>query len=601
MKAYFKIVFILSMAFALFACKSNNIKVETIEDGIKISLVPQKKFLLLPIEDKIKEMASVVTVDAKVVANYNLCLAQKQIDYYMPLDISQWKGKTLEIKVVGLSLDALSLKELKQSDDFEYDYAETYRPSYHFTPPYGWMNDPNGMVYYKGQYHLFYQWNPFGSRWENMTWGHATSRDLLIWDNHNGAILPDTLGTIFSGSAVADIYNTSGLQKGEEKVLLAFYTYHKTVGDTYEQSQGLAYSNNAGKNWNKYAKNPIITKSGFKDFRDPKVVWHEDSQKWVMLLSVDHYIEIYSSSNAIDWTLESDFGKNQGAHTGQWECPDLFELKVENSNESKWVLICNINPGGVHGGSATQYFIGNFDGKTFTNQSTPSDVKWLDWGKDFYAAVTWGNAPQNRHIGIAWMSNWEYGKEVPSKYFRSAMTVPRQFTLVKTQSDYTLFNYPSSEVADLRKRSKKIDNLIVDRECNVDNICQNTTGAFEIVFDVANISSEVFGFKLYNNKGQFSDIYFNIPEKKIWVDRRNSGKVDFSENFSSLVYGPLEIKNNYQIRILVDKASIELFEGNGQVSMTNIVFPDEAYNRLSFYSKGGTCEIKNLTIYELAK
>lgn len=600
MKNLLKLLISAFVLLHLTACNNNKMNIDTLSNSIRITFVADKKYLMLPIEDKAKELPAMISIDGKNIISYNLCLASNQVDYYNPLDISEWKGKTITIEIQNLSVEAISLKEIKQSDEFEYEYNETYRPVYHFSPPYGWMNDPNGMVYYNGSYHLFYQWNPYGSRWENMTWGHATSKDLLTWEHHNGAIFPDSLGTIFSGSAVADINNTSGLQAGSEKALLSYYTYHKIVGDTYEQSQGLTYSNDAGHTWKKYDKNPIITKPGFKDFRDPKVIWHEETKKWIMLLSVDHYMELYSSPNGIDWTLESEFGKTEGAHTGQWECPDLFEAKVENSDESKWVLICNMNPGGIHGGSATQYFVGSFDGKVFKNESKPQDIKWLDWGKDFYAAVTWANMPDNKHTGIAWMSNWEYGKEVPSKNFRSAMTVPREFKLVKTASGYTLFNYPSPEVDKLRKESREFEEITVDGERNIDNICENCNGAFELTFDVEKVTSDVFGFKLYNNKGEFTDIYFNLSEKKIWFDRKNSGKIDFSEMFPVQVYAPLETKDKYQIRILVDKASIEFFEGNGQVSMTNIIFPSEPYSRLSFYDKGGECHITNLKVYKLA-
>ncbi|KAA6325839.1 fructan beta-fructosidase, partial [termite gut metagenome] len=447
-------------------------------------------------------------------------------------------------------------------------------------------------VYYAGEYHLFYQYNPFGTRWQNMSWGHAVSTDLVHWEHLPIALKPDSLGTIFSGSAVVDENNTAGFQTGNEKTLLAFFTHSERQG----QFQSLAYSNDKGRTWTKYANNPVLKHSTAKDFRDPKVFWHEASGKWLMVVAVGQVIEIYSSLNAKEWTYESSFGEGYGSHGGVWECPDLFPLN------QKWVLVGNINPGGPSGGSATQYFVGDFDGKAFHCDYKPGETHWLDTGKDHYAMVSWSDVPKEdgRRLAIAWMSNWEYANDVPTQNFRSAMTVPRELKLIKKGNEYILSNYPVKEIENLRKEKNEIENISVENEYNLDKLLENNQGTYELVLDIENQSAEIIGFKLFNNLGELVDIFISLPEKKFYImDRKSSGKIDFSDRFATATSAPIETKKTYRLRLLIDKASIECFEGDGESSMTNLVFPSEPYNRIGFYAKGGEFTVKKFTIYEL--
>ncbi|MDR2914342.1 MAG: GH32 C-terminal domain-containing protein [Tannerella sp.] len=593
--------FILSFIIASFFCsctEKNAIQITQTENGTAIHFKASGKYLLLPVEDTGDELKTEVIVNNTSENYFIIRLAKNKIDYWMPMDISAWEGKEIKLNIEKLNNTAICLKNIKQANSFDFDYNEKYRPDYHFTPLYGWMNDPNGMVYYDREYHLCYQHNPFGTRWQNMSWGHAVSKDLVHWEYLSEALYPDSLGTIFSGSAVVDENNTAGFQTGNEKVLLAFYSQSERGG----QWQSLAYSNDKGRTWTKYDKNPVLKHETARDFRDPKVFWHESSQKWMMILAVGQVMEIYSSTNAKDWIYESNFGEGYGCHGGVWECPDLVELPVEGANGlKKWVLICNINPGGPSGGSASQYFIGNFDGKTFQCENNPEEVNWMDWGKDHYAFVSWANIPKEdgRCIGIAWMSNWEYANDVPTQNFRSAMTVPRELKLIKKDNSYKLTNYPVKEIENKRSNPAGFSNMIVKEEHNIDNLLENNQGVFELVIDIENKSSEIIGFKLFNGKGEYIDIFISLAEKKLYIDRKNSGTIGFNNHFPAVTYAPVDKKQNYQFRLLIDKASIECFEGNGEISMTNLIFPGEPYNRISFYSKGGEYNVRQLNIYNL--
>ena len=365
-----------AIALFLAACgMRKDIVVEEKEDGSAVlAIKAAKKYLLLSMEDTAPEKPMEVEVNNDHFNTFVIRPALNQIDYWVPLDLSGINQKAVTVFLKEFQGYELFLDNVKLADSFDYEYDEPYRPAFHFSPPYGWMNDPNGMVYYDGVYHLAYQFNPLGTRWQNMSWGHATSKDLVTWEHQPVALYPDTLGAIFSGSAVVDIHNTTGLQSGEEKTLLAYFTHAGPNG----QVQSLAYSNDKGKTWVKYANNPILTHfENDPDFRDPKVFWHAETERWVMVIarSLKKEMEIYSSENGIDWQFESSFGQGQGAQGGIWECPDLFEMAVEGeAGESRWVLICNLNPGGPSGGSAAQYFIGDFDGRVFTNHAKPSDI-----------------------------------------------------------------------------------------------------------------------------------------------------------------------------------------------------------------------------------
>ena len=352
-------------------------------------------------------------------------------------------------------------------------FDEQHRPQYHFSPPEQWMNDPNGMVFYEGEYHLFYQHYPDSNVWGPMHWGHAISTDMLNWEHLPIALYPDELGYIFSGSAVVDWKNTSGFGDGTTPPLIAIYTYHepekaREADRTDFQYQGIAYSLDKGRTWTKYEGNPVLDNPGIRDFRDPKVMWHEESQKWIMTLAVKDHISFYSSPDLKAWTFESDFGADVGGHGGVWECPDLFLLPVTGTDEEKWVLLVSINPGGPAGGSATQYFIGDFDGSTFSLDSTfATDVTpvngeersvWIDYGADNYAGVTWSDIPEHdgRRLFIGWMSNWAYSQVVPTTVWRSAMTLPREMRLEKRAGSYRISSKPVKELRGIADQPRDV-------------------------------------------------------------------------------------------------------------------------------------------------
>ena len=557
-----------------------------------------QRYLLLPVEEVMPDVRVSMIVNNKEVNVADVRLAVNRVDYFVPLDLSDYAGKNILLKFklgsndpIRGKLSAVCCKEMKLSDTFDTGNREKFRPTYHFSPLYGWMNDPNGMVYKDGEYHLFYQHNPYGSKWGNMHWGHAISKDLINWEHRPDAITPDALGTIFSGSAVVDTDNTAGFGAG---AIVAIYTQNSD-----RQVQSIAYSTDNGRSFTKYENNPVLT-SDARDFRDPKVFWHKETQRWIMLLAVGQEMQIFSSSNLKDWAFESSFGEGQGAHGGVWECPDLFELPVDGTNEKKWVLLCNLNPGGPFGGSATQYFVGTFNGKEFVNES-PSQTKWMDWGKDHYATVTWSDAPDNRRIAIAWMSNWQYANDVPTSQYRSPNSVPRDLSLFTVDGETYLQSAPSPELLKLRDVSKKRSFKVNGTRIIKDMIAGNE-GAYEIELTIENQYADVIGFRLYNDKGEEVDMQYDMKEKKFSMDRRKSGDVGFNENFPMLTWTAIESgKDELKLRLFVDKSSVEAFGDGGRFVMTNQVFPSEPYTHIDFYSKGGAYKVDSFVIYKLKK
>ena len=557
-----------------------------------------QRYLLLPVEEVMPDVRVSMIVNNKEVNVADVRLAVNRVDYFVPLDLSDYAGKNILLKFklgsndpIRGKLSAVCCKEMKLSDTFDTGNREKFRPTYHFSPLYGWMNDPNGMVYKDGEYHLFYQHNPYGSKWGNMHWGHAISKDLINWEHRPDAITPDALGTIFSGSAVVDTDNTAGFGAG---AIVAIYTQNSD-----RQVQSIAYSTDNGRSFTKYENNPVLT-SDARDFRDPKVFCHKETQRWIMLLAVGQEMQIFSSSNLKDWAFESSFGEGQGAHGGVWECPDLFELPVDGTNEKKWVLLCNLNPGGPFGGSATQYFVGTFNGKEFVNES-PSKTKWMDWGKDHYATVTWSDAPDNRRIAIAWMSNWQYANDVPTSQYRSPNSVPRDLSLFTVDGETYLQSAPSPELLKLRDISKK-RSFKVNGTRTIKDMIAGNEGAYEIELTIENQHADVIGFRLYNDKGEEVDMQYDMKEKKFSMDRRKSGDVGFNENFPMLTWTTIESgKDELKLRLFVDKSSVEAFGDGGRFVMTNQVFPSEPYTHIDFYSKGGAYKVDSFVIYKLKK
>ena len=533
----------------------------------------KQRFLLLPVEERQENARLCIIKNNEIVKELNCKLAVDKTDYTVPLDLNDYQGSDILIDITfpgnrrttGSMKDFVVWKELKTSDSFDATNREKYRPVYHHTPQWGWMNDPNGLFYKDGVWHLYFQYNPYGSQWENMTWGHSTSKDLVHWVHQGNAISPDALGTIFSGSAIVDKNNTSGLGKG---TVVAMYT---SAGKS--QTQSLAYSTDDGKTFTKYANNPVIT-AEVPDFRDPHMFWNEDIHAWNLILAAGQEMNIYSSKDLKNWTFESAFGLGYGNHDGVWECPDLMKLPVNGTGEEKWLLICNINPGGPFGGSATQYFVGSFDGHKFTCESKPDVTKWMDYGKDHYATVTFDNAPDNRRVAIAWMSNWQYANQVPTMQYRSANSMPRDLGLFTDAGETYVSVVPSKEL--LALRGDKTNRL---------------SAACELVVDIKSQSKPTV-ITLSNARDEQVVMTYNPKDCTFSMDRTQSGNTGFSDMFKAKTIAPTH-GTIRQFRVFIDKCSIEAFDAAGKMAMTNLVFPTEPYGRLTVNGAAKT------TLYEL--
>lgn len=559
-----------------------------------VSLDVKENYMLLPVQDDAPEgKICIVRNNVQEGTFMNVRLARERVDSYVPFVLSAYKGQHISIDIQGVPENALCWKELKMSDSFDMTNKEKFRPVYHHTPAYGWMNDPNGMFYKDGVYHLYFQYNPYGSVWGNMHWGHSTSTDLMHWKFEGCAIVPDAWGAIFSGSCVVDHENTAGFGK---EAVVAFYTSAKSTPWGDIQMQSMAYSLDNGKTFTKYEGNPILTSSE-KDFRDPKVFWYAPGKHWVMILAVGQHMEIYSSVNLKEWKKESEFGAMQGAHGGVWECPDLVEIPVEGTREKKWVLICNLNPGGPFGGSAAQYFVGSFDGKKFVNES-PTQTKWMDWGKDNYATVTWNNAPDGRCIALGWMSNWQYANNVPTRQYRSANTLARDLTLYREGQELYLKSTPSVEVKKARGEKVSISSFKVSDKHEV-MLFNDGQGAYEIEMVIQNAGSSKIGFALLNEKGEKVDMYYDLNRKLFVMDRSESGIVDFSRDFPAVTVAPVNTDKELTLRLFVDCSSVEAFGEDGKFVMTNLVFPSVPYRKMSLESDKNGYVVKSLNVYKL--
>lgn len=490
------------------------------------------------------------------------------------------------------------------------DYSEPHRPRIHFTPPAKWMNDPNGMVYHDGEYHLFYQHYPDSIVWGPMHWGHAVSEDLINWEHLPIALYPDERGMIFSGSAVIDENNSSRLGIANMPPMVAIFTYHDAEGEEAGrvdyQTQGIAYSLNDGRSWEKYQDNPVLENPGIKDFRDPKVMWYDEGKKWVMSLAVKDKISFYSSRNLKDWEHDSDFGENLGAQGGVWECPDLFPLQVEGSDEVKWVLLVSINPGGPNNGSATQYFIGDYDGHTFTpDEDWPltEEGVWIDYGRDNYAGVTWNKGPHNdsRKIFMGWMSNWDYANVVPTESWRSAMTLPRSLSLENTDKGLRLVSTPVRELERLYLNTKTLTSQPLTDSLSINEAFTTQAIVFDLSLDLegAHDNSD-FHLELSNNLEQKVLVGYDSQRQQYYIDRSNAGNHEFSADFGGIQWGPRMVSDsNFSLRFIVDVASVELFADGGKTSMTSIFFPDEHFSNIKFFSTNGDLRINGGQLSEL--
>lgn len=479
------------------------------------------------------------------------------------------------------------------------DFKEKYRPQFHFTPEENWMNDPNGLVYYQEEFHLFYQYHPRDNVWGPMHWGHAVSKDLVYWNHLPVAIEPDHNGAIFSGSIVVDKNDSSGFFNGEEG-LVAIFTHADTYPDSVRprQRQSLAYSNDNGRSWEMYEANPVLSNNKFSDFRDPKVYWLESHNKWIMVLVAGDQVRFYDSNNLKEWNYLSSF--SEGNKKGVWECPDIFKLPVQNSDESKWILSVDLNPGGPQGGSGSQYFIGDFDGKKFINENSKDEIKWLDYGRDYYAAVSWNNIPEEdgRKLWIAWMSNWDYANEVPTTPWRSAMTIPRELKLKKDKQNYKLVQKPVAELKKIREELFHCENRSIEKDENI--LAGIKAKSFEIKTDLNLKDCSDFNFTLRKGINERTIIGYNKKQNKFYLDRRNSGENDFHDNFAEIHELPLELNNDsLKLQIFVDWSSVEIFINSGEKTVTDLIFPKEESDSLELNVEKGTLKVNNLDLYKL--
>lgn len=617
------------MASATTSAFAQKMNIEHKGDTTIIKVENPTKYLLLPIQEEKDEAQVLLDTGSKDDTWMDVRLAQNGSDYYVPFALG--KGKTATVKILGLKKDALALNLLKLSDTFDTTNTDYYRPSYHFTPLYGWMNDPNGMVYKDGEYHLYFQYNPYGSKWGNMHWGHAVSKDLVHWEHLDPAIARDPVGHIFSGSSVVDKKNTAGFGKD---AIIAIYTNNSV---NHDEVQCIAYSNDNGRTFTKYEGNPVLTPfDGLKDFRDPKVFWYEKGKCWYMIVSADKETRFYKSKNLKKWTYVSAFGKGLGQQPCQYECPDFFQLPVNGDKKKmKWVMTMNINPGCWFGGSATEYFVGDFDGKKFTCPDA-HDVKWLDWGKDHYATVTFSNTG-DRVLGITWMSNWQYANLTPFKQNRGANGLPRELKLYEKNGKYYISEDVAPEVYTLRKDTKNVADASVVGEKMLAGVAANMEGAFEIEADVTPDANGIAGIEISNNKRERTMIYFDMKQGKVVMDRTESGLTDFGKqavphdielawdkqraaegkepariansinyknDFALATWAPLSLcedgKKTYHVDIFVDKSSVELFVDGGRIAMTNLVFPVAPYENVKLYTQDGKAEFKNLKVHKLS-
>ena len=608
--------------------QAQKMNIEHHGDTTVISVQNPTKYLLLPIQEEQDEAQVLLSTGSKDDTWMDVRLAQNGADYYVPFALGN--GKTATVKILGLKKDALAINLMRLSDTFDTTNTDYYRPSYHFTPLYGWMNDPNGMVYKDGEYHLYFQYNPYGSKWGNMHWGHAVSRDLIHWEHLDPAIARDPVGHIFSGSSVVDKKNTAGFGKD---AIIAIYTNNSV---NHDEVQCIAYSNDNGRTFTKYEGNPVLTPfDGLKDFRDPKVFWYEKDKCWFMIVSADKETRFYKSKNLKKWDYVSAFGKGLGQQPCQYECPDFFQLPVNGDEKNKkWVMTMNINPGCWFGGSATEYFVGDFDGKNFTCPDA-NEVKWLDWGKDHYATVTFSNTG-SRVLAITWMSNWQYANLTPFKQNRGANGLPRELKLYEKNGKYYISENVAPEALALRKSTKELGSQTVEGEKAFTGATSGMEGAFEIEADVTADANGIAGIELYNNKRERTLIYIDMKEGKVVMDRTESGLTDFGKqsvphdielawdkqraaegkqpariensinyknDFALATWAPLSLcqegKKTFHLDIFADKSSIELFVDGGRIAMTNLVFPVAPYENVKLYSQGGKAEFQNMKIHTL--
>lgn len=624
MKRY---IAIMAATLAAANLSAQHMNIATSGDTAIITITNPTKYLILPVEEEMPEAQVVLDQGKKTDTWMDVRLAVNDVDYEVPFALG--KGNKAVVRIANLAKNALALKKMRLSDTWNVTNTDYYRPVYHHTPIYGWMNDANGLTYKDGEYHLYFQYNPYGSKWGNMHWGHSVSRDLVHWQHIDPAIARDTMGHIFSGSTVVDVNNTAGFGKN---TIIAYYT---SASDKNGQIECMAYSKDNGRTFTKYKGNPVLRPfDGLKDFRDPKVFWYEKNKSWYMIVSADKETRFYRSKNLKQWTYVSAFGKGMGQQPCQYECPDFFQLPVNgNKKNMKWVMTMNINPGCIFGGSATEYFVGDFDGKQFTCPDA-NEVKWLDYGKDHYATVTFSNTA-DRVLAITWMSNWEYANITPFKQNRGANGLPRELKLYEKDGKYYVSEDVAPEVKALRKATHDKADATIDGQKALNGAAAGMEGAFEVEADITPNANGIAGIEISNNKNERTLIYFDMKKGKVVMDRTESGLTDFGKqsvphdieqawdkqraaegkqparienainyknDFALATWGPLSLCDGktYHVDIFVDKSSVELFVDGGRIAMTNLVFPVAPYENLKLYTEGGKAEFKNVKVHKLA-
>ena len=600
--------------------KAQTINVEHKGDTTVIVIDNPTRYLILPIEEERDEAKVKLDLGRADDTWMDVRLAIDRIDYEVPFELSA--GKRAVVKMLNIDRNALALKKMRLSNTWDVKNTDYYRPIYHHTPQYGWMNDANGLVYKDGEYHLYFQYNPYGSKWGNMHWGHSVSRDLVHWEHLKPAIARDTLGHIFSGSTVVDKYNSAGFGKD---AIIAFYT---SASDKNGQIQCMAYSKDNGRTFTKYQGNPILTPfDGLRDFRDPKVFRYEPAKAWYMIVSADKEMRFYKSADLKQWEYVSAFGRGYGAQPNQFECPDFFPMTV--NGKQKWVMIVNINPGCLFGGSCTEYFVGDFDGKNFTCDNKPEVAKFLDFGKDHYATVTFSNLG-DRIVAVPWMNNWQYANLTPTQQFRSCNALPRELRMYEKDGEYYLSANAVEEMKVLRKQTIEIGDFQLNGKGEMKTL--GGEGAFEVEADITDATAKTVGIELANDKGERTLIYLDLDKQRVVMDRTESGETGFGKRSA-----PHDIENNYEFTvrksdpmtmrqknsvnyvndfalgtwaplslcegnkrhfdIFVDKSSVELFVDGGRIAMTNLVFPTKPYDRVRFYTLDGNAKVEGAKAY----
>ena len=462
-------------------------------------------------------------------------------------------------------------------------YDQKYRPQVHFSPREHWTNDPNGLVFFHGEYHLFYQYNPFGDVWGHMSWGHAVSKDLLHWKELPVAI-PEKDGVmIFTGSIVVDRANSSGMCAPKTECLVAVYTGYSNGAQGALQNQNVAYSRDDGRTWTRYEGNPVLDLH-MADFRDPSVFWDEKERHWVMAVSLpkEHLVRFYSSPNLKQWTRMSDFGP-AGDVAGDWECPDLLHIPGAKGGAGMWALKIGLNPGGLQGGAGEQYFLGSFDGKAFKESTARGAHGWTNYGKDDYCAISFNGLPKGeKPVLIGWMSNWEYAAKLPTSPWRGQMSVARRLSLLEDGGGLALEQEPV--VAALRGKETAIA-AVAGADPHGHPLAVSDA-PYELDLTFAPGGEKAFGVRIYSDDEHWTDVGFDLAKHEFYIDRTRAGLVVAAE-FPVRTAAPITDGRAMDLKLIVDRSSCEAFAQRGTIAMTDLIFPPSNTSRIELFSASG--------------